>query len=363
MCIGIGTRSMSSAAVPLWILAVIATAVFLREAQTLFVPMAIAVLLAFAVHPAVVWLERVRVPRTVGAAVIVLVLVAGLAGGVWALRDDFSDAVSRLPTQMRELRQELGQAGDAGWLSRLRQALAEMRKTAEAAQIIGGGPPAGPAPAESGGVQQFVLQGPSNLIALAGHATAITFLLYFLLISAHDWRRRLMAVAGDLLHSRRAGTDVIDDIVEQIQRFLVARVVTAVIVGVATWLALLALGGPAPAFWGAAAGLLNSVPYFGPIIVAAALAMVGLFAGGLSLALQLSAVSLVITGLEGWLLTPLLLGKASRMNTLAVFLSLLVWTWIWGVWGTLLAVPMTTILKAASDHVDRLQSVSKLLGR
>jgi predicted PurR-regulated permease PerM len=51
------------------------------------------------------------------------------------------------------------------------------------------------------------------------------------------------------------------------------------------------------------------------------------------------------------------------MNTLAVFLSLLVWTWIWGVWGTLLAVPMTTILKAASDHVDRLQNVSKLLGR
>lgn len=130
---------------------------------------------------------------------------------------------------------------------------------------------------------------------------------------------------------------------------------------VATWLALLAFGAPAPAFWGVSAGVLNSIPYFGPVIVSAGLAIVGLFAGGLTMAVKLAGVALVITSLEGWLLTPPLLGRAARMNTLAVFLGLLVWTWIWGIWGTLLAVPLLSLVKAVSDHVERLEPVSRLL--
>jgi predicted PurR-regulated permease PerM len=72
-------------------------------------------------------------------------------------------------------------------------------------------------------------------------------------------------------------------------------------------------------------------------------------------------VLLVITTLEGWLLTPVLLGKAARMNTLAVFLGLLAWSWVWGVWGTLLAVPMLAALKSVCDHVESVHPVSELL--
>jgi predicted PurR-regulated permease PerM len=94
------------------------------------------------------------------------------------------------------------------------------------------------------------------------------------------------------------------------------------------------------AMWGILAGAFNSIPYFGPVIVSGGLLVVGLVqGGGVAQALQMSAAAVVITSLEGWLLTPPLMGKAERMSALAVFLGLLLWTWLWGAWGTILAVP------------------------
>jgi predicted PurR-regulated permease PerM len=83
--------------------------------------------------------------------------------------------------------------------------------------------------------------------------------------------------------------------------------------------------------------------------------------GGLAKAIQISAGALVITSLEGWLLTPPLLGKAERMSALAVFLGLLLWTWLWGGWGTILAVPMLVVLKSVADRVEPLKPVGRLL--
>jgi predicted PurR-regulated permease PerM len=345
------------------VLAVIATAFFLRYSQVLLVPIALACLIAYALYPVVLWLERARIPRWIGAALIVAAVGMLAAWGAWSLRDDFTTAVSRLPAQIRELRQQLESPGQSSTLDDLRRALTEMRKTADSAQ----GMPAAPAGAPAMGsqtpspLQQYLWQGPANLVALAGHVTVITFLVYFLMVGARSWRQRLIALAGDLLSSRRTGAEVLDDVTAQIQRFLVVRVVTGAIVGVVTWIALLAFGAPAPAFWGLAAGVLNSIPYFGPVIVSAGLALVGLFSGGITMALELAGVSLAITSLEGWVLTPILMGRASHMNTLAVFVGLLVWSWVWGIWGTLLAVPIMTVIKAVCDHVEPLHPVSRLL--
>ena len=360
------SRAPISIAIPLWILAIIGTAFFLRFSRNLLVPIALACLIAYALYPVVLWLERARIHRVVGAALVVLALAMLTAWGTWSLRDDFATGVSKLPAQIRDLRQQLESTQGSGTLDGLRQALAEMRKTAQSAQIMSGGPPgaggAGAGASQASTVEQYLWQGPANLIALAGHITVITFLVYFLMVGARAWRRRLIALSGDVLSSRRTGAEVLDDVTEQIQRFLIVRVITGVIVGVATWMALRFFGAPAPAFWGFAAGVLNSVPYFGPVIVSTGLGLVGLFSGGLTMALQLAGVSLAITSLEGWLLTPPLMGRAAHMNTIAVFLGLLVWSWAWGVWGTLLAVPIMTVIKAVCDHVEPLHPVSRLLG-
>lgn len=353
-----GQAGVTRLAAPLWVLAVVAVVFFLHEARELFIPIALAALISYALHPIVLWLERARVPRVLGAALVVTAIAAIVAWGAWALQDDFFDAVERLPRQIRELRQQWSAARDGGPTAGLSSAVGEVQQLA--GSDVGGAPVRKPAEDENGlGVTLW--EGSTGLLTLAGNVTVITFLVFFLLTSARGWRQRLVAVFGDTLSSRRTAAEVIDEITWQIQRFLLARAATAVVVGIATWLALLVMDAPAPAFWGVSAGVLNSIPYFGPVVVSAGLAVVGLFAGGLTMALKLAGVALVITGLEGWLVTPPLLGRAARMNTLAVFLGLLVWTWIWGVWGTLLAVPLLSLVKAVSDHVERLEPVSRLL--
>jgi predicted PurR-regulated permease PerM len=138
---------------------------------------------------------------------------------------------------------------------------------------------------------------------------------------------------------------------------------TSLVVGVVTATSLWALGLEQPSVWGLAAGVLNSIPYFGPIIVTAGLAVIGFLQfGTIEMALAVAGVALVITSLEGWFLTPILLGRVGRLNHIAIFASLLFWTWMWGVWGMLLAVPMLMATKAVFDHVEELQPLADFLG-
>lgn len=130
----------------------------------------------------------------------------------------------------------------------------------------------------------------------------------------------------------------------------------------ATWILLAWMGVQHAPMWAILAGVFNSIPYFGPVIVSGGLFVVALVqGGGVTQALQMSGAAIVITSLEGWLLTPLLMGKAERMSALAVFLGLLLWTWVWGGWGTVLAVPMLAIVKSIADHLQRLRPVGRLM--
>jgi predicted PurR-regulated permease PerM len=136
-----------------------------------------------------------------------------------------------------------------------------------------------------------------------------------------------------------------------------------VAVAIVTWLALRWLGVENAGVWGIAAGVLNSIPYFGPFIVSGALFVVGMVQfREMSQAIWVASVAMVITSLEGWLLTPALQGRVARMNEVAVFIGLLFWSWVWGFWGAILAVPMMVVVKAICDHVEDLQPVGEMLG-
>jgi predicted PurR-regulated permease PerM len=134
-------------------------------------------------------------------------------------------------------------------------------------------------------------------------------------------------------------------------------------VALVTWGALWAIGLRQAALWGLLAGILNSIPYYGPLLVTAGLSIVAYVQfATLTMAAAVAGVSLLITTLEGFVLTPLLLGRAASMNQVAVFVGLLFWSWVWGVWGILLAVPMMMVVKVVCDHVEPLQPVGHLLG-
>jgi predicted PurR-regulated permease PerM len=191
----------------------------------------------------------------------------------------------------------------------------------------------------------------------------VLFLTYFMLLSDDLFKRKLVELAGPTLTKKKVTIQILDDIASQIQRFLLIQLVTSAIVAVATGLALSALGVEQAALWGLVAGIFNSIPYYGPVIVTAALSAVAFVQfETLGMVAAVAGVALLITTLEGMLLTPWWMGRAAQINRVSMFGGLLFWTWMWGVWGLLLAVPMMMVIKAVCDHVEDLQPVGRLLG-
>jgi predicted PurR-regulated permease PerM len=329
-------RGIFSQTVAVWILAVVATIWFLREARALLLPIALGILISYALEPIVRWLERRGIKRWVGAALVMLTVVALAGSGMYAVRDDALEMVRAAPRAMERARE------------------AVFSKVGISSTASDGTTSASPAADEPPGVR--------SLVSLGGHLVVVFFLIFFLLISTPRFRERLLEFAGSTPEQRRTTAVIVDDINAQIQRYLLVLLATAVLVGAATWAVLAWQQVQHAAMWGILAGIFNSIPYFGPVIVSGGLFAVGLSqGGGMSQALQISGAALLITSLEGWLLTPALMGKAERMNVLAVFIGLIVWIWLWGEWGTILAVPMLVVIKSVADHVEGLKRLGRFM--
>jgi predicted PurR-regulated permease PerM len=349
-----------------WLLACAAAILFVRYAAEVIVPFVLSGLLFYALDPAVDALQRWRVPRWLGAFVM-LALVAGSVGaGAYTLRDDVAQIVADLPDGARRLRAVVrSTSGTPSTMETLRKATEEIDKTAAAAA---------PTPPATDGVMRvrveqpplrtsdYLWSGSMGLVSLASYLALVCFLAYFLLVADDLFKRKLVRHASSTLAGKKITVTVLEEIGQQIERFLLVQILTSALVGVATALALWALGLHNAAVWGFAAGVLNSVPYFGPFIVTCGLAVLAFLQfGTLSSVASVAGVALLITTLEGWILTPALLGRAAQMNRVAIFAGLLFWTWMWGVWGTLLAVPMMMVAKAICDHVEDFAPVADFL--
>ena len=151
-----------------------------------------------------------------------------------------------------------------------------------------------------------------------------------MLLSDQLFKRKLVEMVGTL-SQKKTTVLVLEDIAGQIERFIKIQLLTSTAVALLTWGALWALGLEQAALWGLLAGVFNSIPYYGPLIVTGALSIVAyLQFGTVSMTAAVAGVSLLVTTLEGFLLTPFLIGRASSMNQVAVFGGLLFWSWVWG---------------------------------
>jgi predicted PurR-regulated permease PerM len=358
---------LSVRSVALTILAFVAVMYALSWAQEAFIPIVLSILISYALEPIVATFTRAHVPRILAAALVVALTGGSLAYGAYSLSDDATAIVAQLPDAAKRLRRTLQRdGGTPDAIEHVQQAAKELQKTADQTTV------SNPAPAGVTRVQieepainvrQYITWGSANLIAFAGQATLVFFFVFFLLASGDLFKRKLVKLAGPSLEKKKITVQILDEINRQIARFLFVRVSTSVLVGVATWLAFWAVGLKQAALWGAAAGVFNSIPYFGPVIVAAATAVIAFLQfGTLAMAAYVSGISLVITSVEGWLLTPWLTSRTARTNEVAIFVGLIFWSFVWGIWGTLLAVPMLVIVKAYCDHIDDLKPVGELLG-
>jgi predicted PurR-regulated permease PerM len=334
----------------------------LQYMQPVLLPLVLGGLLFYALDPAVDRLERFRVPRAIGAALMLFLVIAGCGVLAYTLQGQALTVIDQLPAASRKLTQSLRNVpgADPGAMEKVQKAADEL-KVAEKPSA-----PAGVTRVqiEEPGFQArtFVWSTSIGLVSAASQLIMILFLTYFMLLSDKLFKRKLVEIV-DTLSRKKVTVSVLDDIAAQIERFLVVQLLTSGVVAVATGVSLWALGMQQAALWGLLAGVFNSIPYYGPLLVTGGLALVGFLQfGTIGMTAAVAGVALLITTVEGLLLTPMLLSRAASMNQVAVFAGLLFWSWVWGVWGLLLAVPMLMIIKVVCDHVEPLHPVGHLLG-
>jgi predicted PurR-regulated permease PerM len=349
------------------VLAGLAFLFVLHWAKAVFIPVMVGVLFSYALSPVVNWLETKRVPRWLGSAVLLLAILGSIGTTAYSLGDEATDLVEALPAAAQKFRQAVkartGRSNSA--LETVQKAAAQIE---QAAQDSG-------SPGTSRGAMRVVIEpshfniknylwsGTVGLIALIGQATVVVFLTYFLMLSGDTFRRKLLKLAGDSLSSKKITLQALNEITMQIQRYLQVQLLISALVGVLTWLAFLALGVDNAAVWGIAAAVLNLVPYVGSLVTAAGAALVAFMQfGSLNMALAVGGASMLIHTIVGNLLTPWLTGRTSRMNPVAVFVGLLAWGWLWGVWGLLLGIPILMIVKSICDRVEDLKPIGEFLG-
>jgi predicted PurR-regulated permease PerM len=356
--------------VALGMLSVIAVLAVLKLASGFFIPVMIALVFTYALSPLVDAAARARIPRALSAAVLILAVLGGSGGVVYSMADDANQLISSLPEAATKLRDAMRRrtGGPHTPVDAVQKAATELQKAADDATA----PAAAPA---QRGVQRIVVEranfnirehlwsGTLGLASLIGQAVLVTFLTFFLLISGDTFRRKVVKIAGPGLAEKRVVVQALDEINAQVQRYLVVQLGASVGVGLATGIAFAFIGLNHAAVWGVAAAVLNLVPYVGSILVTIAAMLVAFLQfGEINTALVVGAVSLFINTIEGYLLVPWATSKASRMNPVAVFIGVLAWGWLWGVWGLLLGIPILMVVKAICDRVDHLKPVGELLG-
>lgn len=345
------------------LLSVAIVILLLQLMRPVLIPFVVGGLLFYALDPAVDWLQKKRVPRFIGAALMLALVVAGGGALTYSLQGEALTVVDKLPAGARKLAAVLRKTpgAESGTLEKVQEA-------AEALQSSGT-----PSPREPGvvrvrvqgeGFQASTFVWSSSLAALSGlnQLVMVLFLTFFMLLSDQLFKKKLVELVGTL-SQKKTTVLVLEDIAGQIERFLMIQISTSALVALVTWGALWSLGLQQAALWGLAAGIFNSIPYYGPLVVTAGLATVGFLQfGTIGMTAAVAGVAMLITTLEGSLLTPWLIGRAASMNHVAVFAGLLFWSWVWGIWGMLLAVPLMMVVKVICDHVESLQPVGHLLG-
>jgi predicted PurR-regulated permease PerM len=337
----------------------------LRWAAPIVIPVLMGLLFSYALTPLVDRIVRLRVPRSLAASVVMIALVGGVAWGGWSLTDQANNLIESLPSAAQKVRDTLHPRLRDPSPSTMDQVQKAAATTAQAADNTK------PAPGVTKvqivkpqfNIQDYLLTGTMAVAEAGAQALMVAFITYFLLAAGDTFRRKLARIAGPNFAKRKITVQALDEITEQIQRYLLVQLLTSVVVGVATALAFWALGFNNAAAWGVLAGVMNLVPYVGTVAICGASAVVALLQFGTpQMALAVGSVSIVLHVISGYIITPWLTSRTSRLNAVVVFIGVLAWGWLWGVWGLLLGTPILMALKAICDRVEDLRAIGELLG-
>jgi predicted PurR-regulated permease PerM len=324
---------------------------FFYYAAGVVITLLFSILLAYFLDPAVEFLEKLRLPRTLGAMVMVLILsaVMGAVGyGLWARVADFAADWPKYSAQLQRVAVTV-----QGKIQGIEGQVSQIAPTE-------GGPAAAATPVEPSVMRTLILRGIGSLYALFLELTFMPFLIFFMLAEKRQvWHGTLQLFPA----SRRTQIkETLEDVRDVLRNYLVGMTVVALLVIAASSLFFWSLGMEFPILTGIVSGLLNMVPYIGavlawlpPFVIALAKwTSVTQFA-------FIAAVLITIHLLALNLVAPKLVGRRVRLNAVAITIALLFWGWVWGAMGLVLAIPITATLRVICDHTESWKPIGRWL--
>ena len=351
----------------LGILTTIAVAFALNWAQDFVASLMLGILFAYTLNPLVAWLEYIKIPRVLSAGIVMIAVLSALLFGAYALRGQVQSILTQLPETAGKFSASLASmsAGQRDNMKNMQTAATEVAKATS--EVAGKAPEQrsthvviDPPPFK---LSNVIWAGSKGVVKFSGQAIVVVFLVFFLLLSAGTFKRKLVRLTGPSLSRKKITVHILDDINNSIQHYMFMLLLTNVLVGLLTWIAFRWVGLENAGAWAVVAGLLHVIPYLGPAVTASVTGMAALLQfGEISMVVLVAGVSLTIATFVGTFVTTWMTGRIAKMNTAAVFISLLFWGWLWGILGMLLSIPIIVIMKVVSQHIEQLQPVAELLG-
>jgi predicted PurR-regulated permease PerM len=341
-----------AAPVGITVLAVLAVVYSLHFAHELLLPITFALLLSFLLSPVVRALARLHIRPPLGAAIVMLGLLATVGLGAYELSGPVQSWATEAPQTLASARERLG---------KLIKPFERFSRTAEEVEnATGSGADAG---------REVVVRGPSLISRLFGTtqrfltgALEVAILLYFLLASGDLFLQKLVKVLPNVRDKRKA-VEIARATESSISTYLLTTAFVNITEGIAVALAMYLLGMPNPALWGALVAVFEFIPYLGATAMVLILTIAALTTfDSTGQALLIPAAFLGINLIQGNLVSPTLLGHRLALNPVAIFVGLAFWYWVWGIPGAFLAVPLMATLKIVCDHVEALASFGEFLG-
>ena len=353
----------------------------LSVAREVLVPITLAVLLSFVLAPIVELLRRIRVPHVLSVLLAVLLSLGVLGVGAGLIGLQVAGLATDVPRYATTIQAKVGALRGAtiGRLDEITKRLG--RQLQHPVQPPSTVPPATVPPAT--GTEQSALAVPKAIpvavqepaadplqlavrvlqpvLAPFESALIIFIVAVFILLQKEDLRDRLIRLFGSTdLHRT---TIAMDDAAHRLSRYFLSQLGINALFGVVVAVGLTVIGVPSPILWGVLGALLRFVPYVGAVIAAALpLALAAAVDPTWYTALWTAALFVVTEGVAGQVVEPMVYGHSTGLSPVAVVVSAIFWTWLWGPIGLILSTPLTLCLVVLGRYVDRLEFLDVLLG-
>jgi len=329
-------------------MAVAVVTAFLYFASPIIIPIIIAISLAYLLSPAVALLGKLKIPHPLAVIMVLLTSFVIIVVIGYFLFLQTSSLVQDLPSYWNSLveysirlldvsKKFFPQANDLNLNS---------------FQLK-----------DFSGITKYLFRGISSTVSFLSSLVIVLFLTFFILNDQDMLKKKLIRAFGKSEWEGETISTILEEINRQIKSFLLVKFATSLALAIIFTIGLSIIGVNYAYIWGPLAGVLNLVPYVGSIVGAIPpMIVAGIQFGAVMPMLWVLLLFVIFQNLEGNVISPKLIGDKLNLSPLAVLVSVMFWTWLWGVIGIILAIPITAAVKVICDHVESLEPIGILLG-